>query len=271
MKVNKANTIAGLICRTFSYLDGPPFKKLFTTFVRPHLEYGQLIWTPHLKKYITILKNVQRRAAKLVDGFHHMSFSERLKKLDLPSLVYRRARDDNIEIFKHFHSYNNCTLPENFRPRNCLNRKHEYQLVWRAPKDGVRKLQETFFYLRTIKTWNKFSNEIAYAKSINLFINKLDEAWKDLPVNFYEQERFIEAQICLQICNFWIIIIIIIIIFKTPQWWCNQIEVYKKRNSEWASYLLSTGSPCAFKLQTIRDLLSKMLPMWNFKERRPNL
>ena len=116
VKVKKANAIAGLIRRTFSYLDGPLFKKLFTTFVRPHLEYGQVIWTPRLKKYITILENVQRRATKLVDGFYHMSYSERLKKLNLPSLVYRRARGDMIEIFKHFHSYDNCTLPENFRP-----------------------------------------------------------------------------------------------------------------------------------------------------------
>ena len=31
-------------------------------------------------------------AAKLVDGFHHMSYLERLKKLNLPSLVYRKDR-----------------------------------------------------------------------------------------------------------------------------------------------------------------------------------
>ena len=59
VKVKKANTIAELIHRTFSYLDGSLFKKLFTTFVRPHLKYGQVIWTLHLKKYITILENAQ--------------------------------------------------------------------------------------------------------------------------------------------------------------------------------------------------------------------
>ena len=150
VKVKKANAIAGLIRRTFSYLDGPLFKKLFTTFVQPHLEYGQVIWTPHLKKYITILENVQLRATKLVVGFHHMSYSKRLKKLNLPSLVYRRARGDMIEIFKHFHSYDNCTLPGNFRPRNRPSRKHGYQLVWKATKNGVRGLQANFFYFQTI-------------------------------------------------------------------------------------------------------------------------
>ena len=150
--MKKANAIAGLIRRTFSYLDGPLFKKLFTTIVRPHLEYGHVIWTQHLKKYMTILEKVQHRAAKLVDSFQHMSYSQGLKKLNLPLLVYRRARGDMIEILKHFNSYNICTLPENFRPQNHPSRKHDYQLVWKAPKDGVRELHANFFYLRMIKT-----------------------------------------------------------------------------------------------------------------------
>ena len=118
---------------------------------------------------------MQRRATKLVDGFHHMSYSERLKKLNLPSLVYSRAQGDMIEIFKHFHSYDNCTLPENFRPRNRPSRKHDY-LVWKAPKDGVIELQANFFYFRTIKTWNELPKGIVHAKSIDSFKNKLDEA-----------------------------------------------------------------------------------------------
>ena len=99
-KVKKANAIAGLIRRTFLYFDGPVFKKLFITFVRPHVKYGQVIWSPHLKKYITILENEQHQPTKLVDGFHHISCSERLKKQNLPSLVYKRARGDVIAIFK---------------------------------------------------------------------------------------------------------------------------------------------------------------------------
>ena len=46
-KVKKANSIAGLIRRSFSFLDGLLFKQLFTTLVRPHLEYCQSVWSPH--------------------------------------------------------------------------------------------------------------------------------------------------------------------------------------------------------------------------------
>ena len=104
-----------------------------------------------------------------------MSYSERLKKLNLSWLVYRRARGDMIEIFKHFHSYDICTLLKNFRPRNRPSTKHDYQLVWKAPKDEVRGLAASFFYFRTIKTWNELPKEIVHAKSIDSFKNKLDE------------------------------------------------------------------------------------------------
>ena len=49
-KVQLANNIVGLIRRSFSHLDGEMFVKLFTAFVRPHLEYAQAVWSPHLKK-----------------------------------------------------------------------------------------------------------------------------------------------------------------------------------------------------------------------------
>ena len=51
-----------------------------------------------------MIENVQKRATKLVDGLHALDYSERLKKLDLPTLSYRRGGGDMIEIFKHFHA-----------------------------------------------------------------------------------------------------------------------------------------------------------------------
>ena len=40
-KVRIANAIVGLIRHSFSFLDGTSFKKLYTAFVRPYLEYAQ--------------------------------------------------------------------------------------------------------------------------------------------------------------------------------------------------------------------------------------
>ena len=79
IKIKKANSIVGLIRRSFSYLDCKLFKKLYTTFVRPHLEYAQAVWSPHFIKHINMIENVQKRATKLVDGLHALDYQERLK------------------------------------------------------------------------------------------------------------------------------------------------------------------------------------------------
>ena len=109
-KINKANAVMGMIRRTFSFLDCHLFKKLYTTFVRPHLEYAHPVWSPHLLKHISIIENVQKRATKLVDGLHNYSYSERLRKLDLPTLLYRRERGDMLEVYKQFHTYDKISI-----------------------------------------------------------------------------------------------------------------------------------------------------------------
>ena len=47
-----------------------------------------------------MIENVQIRATKLVDGFHDLTYEERLKRLGLPTLTYRRERGDMIEVYK---------------------------------------------------------------------------------------------------------------------------------------------------------------------------
>ena len=67
-EVNKANQVMGIIRRTMVYLGKHNFNLLYKSLVRPHLEYGNIVWSPFLKIDITILENVQRRAASGVPG-----------------------------------------------------------------------------------------------------------------------------------------------------------------------------------------------------------
>ena len=97
--VEKANKTLGLIRRSFVYLDCDTLKMLFTGIVRPSLEYGNVVWHPRFKKDIELLERVQQRATKLVPELRGLSYEERLRKLDLPSLEYRRLRGDVIEAY----------------------------------------------------------------------------------------------------------------------------------------------------------------------------
>ena len=49
-KINRANSILGIIRRTSVYLDLTILKALYTALVRPHLEYRNQIWCPYLVK-----------------------------------------------------------------------------------------------------------------------------------------------------------------------------------------------------------------------------
>ena len=44
--VNKANRMLGMIRRAYTFLDGPTLTKLYTSLIRPLLEYSNGAWTP---------------------------------------------------------------------------------------------------------------------------------------------------------------------------------------------------------------------------------
>ncbi len=68
-KLNIANIILGLIRRTFIYLDKDTFVKLYKALVRPHLEFSNAVSSPFLMEDIILIKNVQRRATRLLPCF----------------------------------------------------------------------------------------------------------------------------------------------------------------------------------------------------------
>ena len=89
---NKATSILALIRKSFALLDTMTLPLLYKAMVRPHLEYGNVIWGPHYKTDQEAVERVQRRATKLVTTLKHLPYKQRLEALKLPSLGYRRRR-----------------------------------------------------------------------------------------------------------------------------------------------------------------------------------
>ena len=98
--VTKANKMLGIILRTFIFLDTAIFEPIYKSLIRPHLEYASTTWSPMLKKDIIAIENVQRRATKRISELRTLPYHERLKKLGLPTLEYRRERADMIQLYK---------------------------------------------------------------------------------------------------------------------------------------------------------------------------
>ena len=68
--------------------------------VRPHLEYGNIVWFPQLKRQSVAIEKVQRRATKLIPMLKDLIYKERLRQLKLPTLKYRRYGGDLNQVFK---------------------------------------------------------------------------------------------------------------------------------------------------------------------------
>ena len=127
-RATKANNIMGTR-RTYTLLDIELFKLLFKSLVRPHLEYGASIWNPQLKRDITDIENVQRCATRQIPALKGMSYQERLRRIHLPTLRYRRLRGDIVEAYKLLHNVYDPTLPSLLSPvKDSTTRGHKLKL-----------------------------------------------------------------------------------------------------------------------------------------------
>ena len=89
-----------MINKSFEYLNNKMLPQLYKSFVRPILEYGNIVWGP---QFIFDQEKIQRRATKLVRGIEDLEYVDRLSQLNLPSLRYRRRREDLI-YYRLFHN-----------------------------------------------------------------------------------------------------------------------------------------------------------------------
>ena len=181
-KISKrGNSIMGIIRRTFDHLDHHSFKPLFTSLVRPILEYGQNVWSPYLQGDIDKLENVQRRATRQVNGLKGLTYPERLRKLQLPSLKFRRLRGDAIETYKLIQNIYDEEVTMSFPRAPRTSRGHSLKLYQERSRLDIRK---HYFRNRIIKTWNSLPEHVISAPSLNSFKNRIDKYWENHPMKF---------------------------------------------------------------------------------------
>ena len=148
---------------------------LYKSQVRPILEYGVTIWHPTLKKDIKSTEAVQRRLTKLVPHLKDLSYPDRLRRLKLPSLTYRRFRGDMINTWKFLNAEYNVDEALLFRRiQGSSTRGHSKKLF--KPRYNI-SLRGAFFSQRVITMWNELPEEAVEAATINQFKNALDRAW----------------------------------------------------------------------------------------------
>ena len=173
----KANTILGFIARNFDCKTPEVITRLYTSLVRPHLEYAVQFWSPCYQKDQNKLESVQRRATKLVPGFRGLQYEERLKRLDMFSLKDRRIRGDLIETFKILKNIDSLNYDHFFElSSQLLTRNNGLKLKGQRFNTDLRK---NYFNIRVIDFWNKLPASVVQANTIATFKDRLDKHFKE--------------------------------------------------------------------------------------------
>ena len=171
----KANSVLGRIKRTFTHLDVENVKLLYTSLVRPHLEYGVQCWSPYYRKDIDKIEQIQRRATRLVPQLQDTPYEDRLKVFKLTTLEERRKRGDAIETYKLLNGLENIESDQFFKViregPSTHTRGHPLKLELQQVRTEKRR---NFFSIRTAKSWNKLPGDVVTAENLNSFKNKYD-------------------------------------------------------------------------------------------------
>ena len=164
------NKLLGLIKRTFKSLDKESFLTLYKSLVRSIIDYGGSVYFPTTKKNIQLVENIQKGATKILPELKDLPYRERLIRLNLPTLHYRRKRFDLIQLYKIVHGFEDIQ-PGKFVEfnDNCM-RGH----LFKIQKPSCRKtLRINSFPTRCINLWNSLSEEIVSSDSVLKFKTRL--------------------------------------------------------------------------------------------------
>ncbi len=97
------------------------------------------------------LENVQRRGTRMLPGMKELAYPDRLLKLKLPSLVYRRLRGGMIEMLKILTAKYDSEVNNFVRPQAPNTRGHSLKIAKFRPHTTLRKF---LFTTRCTDTWN---------------------------------------------------------------------------------------------------------------------
>ena len=172
----RANRALSQLQRTVISRNRKILVPLYSSYVRPHLEYAIQAWHPTLMRDKGVLEKVQKRFTKMIPELRELPYEERLSSLNLFSLDRRRTRGDLIETFRILKGMSDLGNVEMFQKNTDDRlRGHEWKLV--KPRANTT-MRANFFSHRVVNHWNNLPASVVASTSVRTFKLNLDAHWE---------------------------------------------------------------------------------------------
>ena len=160
------NLLRSTVCRSPDFM-----VTLFTSHVRPIIDYCSSVWNTGYIQDIRIIENIQRRWTKHVTGLGDMEYGQRPKSLGLFSIKGRLLRADLIYYWKILTGRSSTPSDAIFQPAPLSGtRGHPLKLMVPRCNTDVRR---RCFAVRCIHEWNKLPHGVVMSSSLVTFKRNL--------------------------------------------------------------------------------------------------
>ena len=154
-----------MIKKSFVSRDVNLYVTLYRSFVRPVLEYCNIVWCPHQITLCDQIEAVQKRFTRLFPDMRNIPYRSRLTKLNMLSLRARRLRYKLIFLFKIVNNLT-CLDPSQYFRFSHSKRHNSLKIV---PLPSQRDCRRYCFFVDVVFHWNSMLDCEVLVQNVNEF------------------------------------------------------------------------------------------------------
>ena len=158
---------------------------LYKALVLSMVEYCSVLWSPQKLGQIRELENVQRSFTKKISGIQHLSYEDRLKRLNLFSLERRRDSFRVIYVWRVINGLSPNLDDDRYKIKTTYSNRRGLECQIPAlsrVSRGFQALNDESFAVAGLRLFNCIDKDIrSYSGTLNCFKSKLDRFLRSIP------------------------------------------------------------------------------------------
>jgi hypothetical protein len=189
--VKKAYTRLNMLRKVRFKLNRFTLEKMYFSFIRPILEYGDVVWDTQTHYLINKIENVQSEAARIVTGGTKLTSIQKLyEETGWEKLLERREKHKLILLYKIVNNqapgYLRNLLPDRVDNLHNHNTRQSANILEISSKT---KFYSDYFLPSSIKLWNRLSIDTRNSRSLNIFKERIKTQNSKCPAHYYSGTR----------------------------------------------------------------------------------